>query len=159
MTLNPDVVRSRCGDTEDACARLARYAGMPADAFVADRDAVDAAVYRLLVAMEAVRLHAILRDHIADLRLFAGAVARLLQASGRQWRGARTVQSGIDLRASRPQRLERHQPQPVAKRHHVLAKVQHHPARKRSAEPIAQRLQCGNVEGRGRRGGPYLYGG
>lgn len=53
MTLNPDVVRSRCGDIEDACTRLARFAAMPVETFVADRDAVDAASYRLLVGMEA----------------------------------------------------------------------------------------------------------
>jgi uncharacterized protein YutE (UPF0331/DUF86 family) len=53
MTLNPDVVRTRCGDIEEACVRLARFAAMPADAFLADSDAVDAASYRLLVGMEA----------------------------------------------------------------------------------------------------------
>jgi len=53
MTLNPDVVRARCGDIEDALARLARFAAMPVDQFVANRDAVDAASYRLLVGIEA----------------------------------------------------------------------------------------------------------
>jgi len=53
MTLNPDVVRTRCGDIEDACARLARFAAMPLQTFIADSDAVDAASYRLLVGMEA----------------------------------------------------------------------------------------------------------
>ena len=138
MTLNPDVVRTRCGDIEDACTRLARFAAMPMETFVADSDAVDAASYRLLVGMEAAltlcyhvsakhlrqvpeqyaacfdtlrdaglvdpalaerlkamarfrnllahmyarvdpaRLHAILRDHLDDLRAFARAVAGLL---------------------------------------------------------------------------------
>ena len=53
MTLNPDVVRARCGDIEDALSRLARFAAMPVSEFVADRDAVDAASYRLLVGIEA----------------------------------------------------------------------------------------------------------
>jgi len=53
MTLNPDVVRTRCGDIEEACGRLARFAAMPMETFVADSDAVDAASYRLLVGMEA----------------------------------------------------------------------------------------------------------
>ena len=52
MTLNPDIVRTRCGDIEEACARLARFAAMPRETFVADSDAVDAASYRLLVGME-----------------------------------------------------------------------------------------------------------
>ena len=53
MTLNPDVVRTRCSDIEEACARLARFADMSMETFVADSDAVDAASYRLLVGMEA----------------------------------------------------------------------------------------------------------
>jgi hypothetical protein len=53
MTLNPDVVRTRCGDIDEACGRLARFAAMPMETFVADSDAVDAACYRLLVGMEA----------------------------------------------------------------------------------------------------------
>lgn len=53
MTLNPDIVRTRCGDIEEACARLARFAAMPVETFVADSDAVDAASYRVLVGMEA----------------------------------------------------------------------------------------------------------
>ena len=53
MTLNPDVVRGRCGDIEDALSRLAPFAAMPVNEFVADRNAVDAACYRLLVGIEA----------------------------------------------------------------------------------------------------------
>jgi uncharacterized protein YutE (UPF0331/DUF86 family) len=53
MTLNADVVRARSADVEDACVRLSRFAALPVAEFVADRDAVDAASYRLLVAMEA----------------------------------------------------------------------------------------------------------
>ena len=53
MTLNPDIVRTRCADIDQACARLEHFARLPVETFVADRDAVDAASYRLLVAMEA----------------------------------------------------------------------------------------------------------
>lgn len=53
MTLNADLVRSRCADIEDAVRRLERFGEMPADAFVANRESVDAACYRLLVGVEA----------------------------------------------------------------------------------------------------------
>lgn len=53
MTLNPEVVRSACASIEDAVSRLVRFAEMPADQFVADDDAADAASYRLLVGIEA----------------------------------------------------------------------------------------------------------
>jgi uncharacterized protein YutE (UPF0331/DUF86 family) len=138
MTLNPDVVRARCGDIEDAVANLERFGSMPTETFRANRDFVDAACYRLLVAVEAAlglcyhisathlrrvpeqyaecfrvlgeagvvptdlaerlqamarfrnvlvhmyakvdtgRVHEIIRDHLADLRSFASAAARLV---------------------------------------------------------------------------------
>jgi len=53
MTLNPDVVRARCGDIEDALQNLEKFRAMSAEAFLANRDFVDAACYRLLVAIEA----------------------------------------------------------------------------------------------------------
>ena len=53
MTLNPDLVRGRCGDIEDALRRLERFGAMPVDDFVAGPDFVDAACYRLLVGIEA----------------------------------------------------------------------------------------------------------
>jgi uncharacterized protein YutE (UPF0331/DUF86 family) len=52
VTLNPDLVRSRCGDIEDAAQRLDRIREMPRAAFLADADAQDIAVRRLLVAIE-----------------------------------------------------------------------------------------------------------
>jgi uncharacterized protein YutE (UPF0331/DUF86 family) len=53
MTLNPDVVRARCADIEDAVARLERFGSMPVEEFRSNRDLTDAACYRLLVAIEA----------------------------------------------------------------------------------------------------------
>lgn len=53
MTLNPDVVRARCQEIEEAVARLTRLRAMPRDAFLRDEDARDLACYRLLVAAEA----------------------------------------------------------------------------------------------------------
>jgi uncharacterized protein YutE (UPF0331/DUF86 family) len=53
MTLNADLVRSRCGDIEDAARRLERFGAMSAEEFVSNRESVDAACYRLLVGIEA----------------------------------------------------------------------------------------------------------
>jgi uncharacterized protein YutE (UPF0331/DUF86 family) len=53
MTLNVDLVRSRCADMEDAVKRLQRFGSMPVEQFVANPEAVDAACYRLLVGIEA----------------------------------------------------------------------------------------------------------
>jgi uncharacterized protein YutE (UPF0331/DUF86 family) len=52
VTLNPDLIRSRCGDIEDATERLERIRQMPRADFLVDRDAQDIAVRRLLVAIE-----------------------------------------------------------------------------------------------------------
>ena len=53
MTLNPDVVRSRCADIEDAVTRLQRFGEMSLGQFQSNPDLADAACYRLLVAIEA----------------------------------------------------------------------------------------------------------
>ena len=53
MTLNPDLVRTRCGDIEDAAQRLEAIRRMPRADFLTDRDAQDIAVRRVLVAIEA----------------------------------------------------------------------------------------------------------
>ena len=53
MTLNADLVRSRCADMEDAVVRLQRFGAMPVTQFIANPEAVDAACYRLLVGVEA----------------------------------------------------------------------------------------------------------
>jgi uncharacterized protein YutE (UPF0331/DUF86 family) len=53
MTLNPDLVRSRCSGMGDAVQRLARFTAMPVEQFASSPETVDAACYRLLVGMEA----------------------------------------------------------------------------------------------------------
>lgn len=52
MTLDADLVRSRCGEIEESVTRLSQIAGMPKERFLADRDILDIACYRLLVAIE-----------------------------------------------------------------------------------------------------------
>lgn len=52
MTLDADLVRSRCGEIEESITRLSQIAGMPKDRFLADKDILDIACYRLLVAIE-----------------------------------------------------------------------------------------------------------
>ena len=53
MTLNPDLVRTRCQEIEDSVARLERLRSVTRDAFAKDEDTRDIACYRLLVAAEA----------------------------------------------------------------------------------------------------------
>ena len=53
MTLNPDLVRTRCGDIEEAAQRLDTLRSMSREAFLTDPDAQDIAVRRLLMAVEA----------------------------------------------------------------------------------------------------------
>ena len=53
MTLDVDVLRSRCGEIEQGLDRLVRIRAMGRDAFLADADAKDIACYRLLLAIEA----------------------------------------------------------------------------------------------------------
>ena len=53
MTLNPDLIRSRCAEIEDSLNRLEEFRSVRQEAFVANRDMLDIACYRLLVAMEA----------------------------------------------------------------------------------------------------------
>lgn len=53
MSLNADLVRARCAEIEESVGRLERFQGLTRDAFLADRDSLDIACYRLLVAIEA----------------------------------------------------------------------------------------------------------
>ena len=53
MTLNPDVVRTRCTEIEESVVRLERLARVPLDEFLGNQDQLDLACYRLLVAIEA----------------------------------------------------------------------------------------------------------
>ena len=53
MTLNADLVRSRCSEIEESLSRLEQFRSLSKEEFLADRDALDIASYRLLVAIEA----------------------------------------------------------------------------------------------------------
>ena len=53
MSLSADLIRTRCGEIEESLGRLERFRGLSREAFLADRDALDIASYRLLVAIEA----------------------------------------------------------------------------------------------------------
>ncbi|MCE2541080.1 MAG: DUF86 domain-containing protein [Acidobacteria bacterium] len=53
MTLNPDMVRARCAEIEESVQRLEALAATSLADFLVDRDALDIASYRLLVAIEA----------------------------------------------------------------------------------------------------------
>jgi len=53
MTLDADLVRSRCEEIEESVARLERLARLTRNDLLGDQDALDIACYRLLVAIEA----------------------------------------------------------------------------------------------------------
>lgn len=53
MTLNPDLIRTRCSEIEESLDRLERIKVRAREEFLADRDMQDIACYRLLVAIEA----------------------------------------------------------------------------------------------------------
>jgi uncharacterized protein YutE (UPF0331/DUF86 family) len=53
MTINPDVVRTRCSEIEESIGRLERVGRLPLERFLGDQDLLDIACYRLLLAIEA----------------------------------------------------------------------------------------------------------
>jgi uncharacterized protein YutE (UPF0331/DUF86 family) len=53
VSLDADVVRSRCAEIEESVARLELFQAMARDQFMANRDAQDIACYRLLISIEA----------------------------------------------------------------------------------------------------------
>jgi len=53
VTLNADLVRSRCTEIEESLKRLEEIRGLSLEAFLASQDTLDIACYRLLVAIEA----------------------------------------------------------------------------------------------------------
>ena len=53
MSLNADLIRTRCAEIEESVGRLERFGAMPREAVLADQDALDVVCYRLLVAIEA----------------------------------------------------------------------------------------------------------
>jgi uncharacterized protein YutE (UPF0331/DUF86 family) len=84
VSLNPDLVRTRCGDIEQAVQRLEAIRATSRDAFLANPDAQDIAIRRLLLAIEA-SLH--LCYHVSARRLrrvpddFSGCFAGLADAA------------------------------------------------------------------------------
>lgn len=53
MTLNADLVRARCAEIYESIDRLKEFQSLSLEEFLADRDVLDIACYRLLVAIEA----------------------------------------------------------------------------------------------------------
>lgn len=53
MTLNPDLVRARCGEINAALTRLEQFQQLTREDFLSNQDQLDIACYRLLVAIEA----------------------------------------------------------------------------------------------------------
>lgn len=53
MSLNSELIRSRCQEIEDSLSRLEKLREKPKEAFLANQDIQDIASYRLLVAIEA----------------------------------------------------------------------------------------------------------
>jgi uncharacterized protein YutE (UPF0331/DUF86 family) len=53
VSLDRDVVRSRCAEIEESLTRLEAFRSMPLEQFLADQDARDIACYRLLLSIEA----------------------------------------------------------------------------------------------------------
>ncbi len=53
MTLNADLIRSRCREIEESLVRLEQLQPLTKDQFVSNQDTLDIACYRLLIAIEA----------------------------------------------------------------------------------------------------------
>lgn len=53
MQINPDLLRERAGDIREALEVLRAYGRLAREDFLSNREAVDAAKYRLVVAVEA----------------------------------------------------------------------------------------------------------
>lgn len=53
MSLNQELVRSRCQEIEESLERLERMRDLPKEVFLNERDMQDIACYRLLIAIEA----------------------------------------------------------------------------------------------------------
>ena len=53
MSLNADLIRARCAEIEESIARLEEFQALSVEAFLSNRDALDVASYRLLIAIEA----------------------------------------------------------------------------------------------------------
>ena len=53
MTLNADLIRSRCTEISESLARLEQLQGLTKEQFLGNQDTLDIACYRLLIAIEA----------------------------------------------------------------------------------------------------------
>lgn len=53
MSVNADLIRARCAEIEEAVTRLEKFRTLSLEAFLSNRDALDVASYRLLIAIEA----------------------------------------------------------------------------------------------------------
>jgi uncharacterized protein YutE (UPF0331/DUF86 family) len=53
MSVNADLIRARCTEIEESVVRLEAFRTLSLEAFLSDRDALDVACYRLLIAIEA----------------------------------------------------------------------------------------------------------
>jgi len=53
MSLNAELVRSRCSEIEESISRLERFQSVGREEFLSNRDMMDIAHHRLLVAIEA----------------------------------------------------------------------------------------------------------
>lgn len=53
MSLNPDLVRARCDEIEESVKRLEQFQPLTREEFLANRDTIDIACHRLLIACEA----------------------------------------------------------------------------------------------------------
>lgn len=83
MTVDPDIIRTRCREIEEALERLERIRVAGRQPFLQDQDAKDIACYRLLLAIEAAL---VLCYHVSARRLksvpedYAGCFAGLAKA-------------------------------------------------------------------------------
>jgi uncharacterized protein YutE (UPF0331/DUF86 family) len=99
MTLNEDLVRSRCQEIEDSLQRLERIKKSHKDDFLKDRDLQDIASYRLLVAIEAAlslcyhiaakRLKRVPEEYAECFSILSGAGVISTELSGRLQKTAR----------------------------------------------------------------------
>jgi len=53
MSLNPDLIRARCGEIDSSLSRLEKFSRLSRDQFLSNQDGLDVACYRLLIAIEA----------------------------------------------------------------------------------------------------------
>jgi len=84
MTLDADLVRTRCGEIEESVARLERLASLTRSDLLGDQDSLDIAWYRLLVAIEAALAlcHHVSARHLRKVPEDYAACFAILQEGG-----------------------------------------------------------------------------